>query len=217
MEGDKRVFCDNGNWTKGPACLVICSSPKVENGSFRPVQSQYRFEDIIQIHCNPGYDPESHTTTSKCTKYGWLPSPTCVPKRCVYPYIENGVLSWANIFYREEYFPKKEGQTIDFRCYRGFLPENKKHWYRVTCTKLGWDPEPQCFKQCIPPKRLPHGLMVTYTAKNAFIEGDNLLFECDVGYHPEQQEGTVKCTKNGWSPIPSCVPAAASRRDDLNR
>ncbi|XP_077188837.1 complement factor H-like isoform X2 [Paroedura picta] len=209
IEGDNRAFCDNGNWTKVPACLVICTAPKVNNGSFHPVQRQYRFEDIIQLYCNRGYEPGSHATTSKCTKYGWLPSPTCVPKRCVYPDIKNGVLSWANIYYREEFFPKKEGQIIDFRCYHGFLPENRKRWYRVTCTKLGWNPEPRCFKQCIPPRRLPQG-HVNYTSKNAFIEGDNMSFECDAGYNTKKQERTTNCTENGWSPIPSCVLTGTS-------
>ncbi|XP_077188838.1 complement factor H-like isoform X3 [Paroedura picta] len=194
-----------------PLCIpaVICTAPKVNNGSFHPVQRQYRFEDIIQLYCNRGYEPGSHATTSKCTKYGWLPSPTCVPKRCVYPDIKNGVLSWANIYYREEFFPKKEGQIIDFRCYHGFLPENRKRWYRVTCTKLGWNPEPRCFKQCIPPRRLPQG-HVNYTSKNAFIEGDNMSFECDAGYNTKKQERTTNCTENGWSPIPSCVLTGTS-------
>uniref|UniRef100_A0A670IJV5 Sushi domain-containing protein n=1 Tax=Podarcis muralis TaxID=64176 RepID=A0A670IJV5_PODMU len=115
-------------------------------------------------------------------------------KQCDYPHIENGALSWSNTYYSDVYFPKKEGQTISFRCKHGFLPENKKYWYRIRCTSLGWDPEPKCFSKC---------MFLLFSKKNNFIEGDNVSFRCDAGYRPENQ-ATATCTKNDWSPTPSC-------------
>ncbi|XP_034979451.1 complement factor H-like, partial [Zootoca vivipara] len=123
-------------------------------------------------------------------------------KRCDYPHIKNGALSWSNTYYSDVYFPKKEGQTISFRCKRGFLPENKKSWYRIRCTNLGWDPEPKCFRLCTPSKHLPHGEVI-YDSKKNFIEGDTISFRCDAGYQPENK-ATATCTKNDWSPPPSC-------------
>uniref|UniRef100_A0A8C6X762 Sushi domain-containing protein n=1 Tax=Naja naja TaxID=35670 RepID=A0A8C6X762_NAJNA len=32
-------------------------------------------------------------------------------------------------------------------------------------------------------------------------EGNNMLFVCDMGYSPANQQSTVTCTKNGWSPL----------------
>ncbi|XP_028587923.2 complement factor H-like [Podarcis muralis] len=181
---------------------VMCTAPEIGGGNFFPVKSQYKFEEVISAKCNQGYQLESRKSSFKCTKYGWLPSPKCVPKQCDYPHIENGALSWSNTYYSDVYFPKKEGQTISFRCKHGFLPENKKYWYRIRCTSLGWDPEPKCFRLCTPPKHLPHGEVI-YDSKNNFIEGDNVSFRCDAGYRPENQ-ATATCTKNDWSPTPSC-------------
>ncbi|XP_042320332.1 complement factor H-like [Sceloporus undulatus] len=124
---------------------VICTTPHIDNGNFLPVQSQYKFKDVIDVACNPGYMLENPANPSKCTKYGWLPYPKCISKHCDYPHIVNGTLSWSNTYYSDVYFPKKEGEKIYFRCYHGFLPENKKQWQPITCTSYGWEPEPKCF------------------------------------------------------------------------
>ncbi|XP_026527512.1 complement factor H-related protein 3-like isoform X2 [Notechis scutatus] len=189
---------------------VICPAPRIENGSFFPLWMSYNIEDIIYTTCKPGYMLESHKNSSKCTKGGWLPNPKCVRKQCDFPHIENGALSWSNIYYSDVSFPKKVGQTIGFKCNHGFLPRNKKHWDRIKCTNFGWDPEPQCYKQCIPPKHLPHG-RVTYNYGNTFIDGDEISFNCDMGYYPEHHLPIATCRNNDWFPTLNCVSTGFSR------
>ena len=41
-----------------------------------------------------------------------------------------------------------------------------------------------------------------------FIEGDTIFFSCDEGYNPLDESATATCTKDGWSPPPSCVTSA---------
>ncbi|XP_061489955.1 complement factor H-related protein 3-like isoform X2 [Rhineura floridana] len=212
---DKETFPTNATTSKRLLPLawnlstpVICTAPEVGSGNFFPVKSQYKFEDVIYAECYPGYQLESYDNSFKCTKYGWLPYPKCIPKRCGFPHVENGALSWSDTYYSDVYFPKKEGQTITFRCNRGFLPENKKYWYKIRCTNLGWDPEPKCFRQCFPPKRLLHGEVIQ-DSKDAFIEGDKIAFHCDAGYYPKYHR-TSTCTKNDWLPTLNCPSAPAS-------
>ncbi|XP_053098977.1 complement factor H-like isoform X2 [Hemicordylus capensis] len=173
-----------------------------------PVQSRYRLEQMIQVECHSGYTSENPNTSSKCTKLGWSPHPNCIPKRCVFPQIENGRLSWSYTYYSDEYFPGKEGKLIDFRCNSGFLAANRNQWHRAKCTKNGWDPEPECFKQCFRPKHLPHG-EVAPESYNSFIEGEEIYFSCEEGYHPEHLPAKSKCTKDGWSPFPNCSSTQA--------
>ncbi|XP_008118188.1 complement factor H [Anolis carolinensis] len=186
-----------------------CAVPHIDNGNFLPEQRQYKITDVIYASCNSGFTLENPDHASKCTKYGWLPYPKCVAKHCEYPRIEHGALSWSNTYYSDVYFPKKEGDTINFRCYRGFLPENKKRWHIIRCTSYGWEPEPKCFKQCILPKHLPHGQIIV-GSENIFIEGDDISFLCDEGYHPEHLSPTAVCTKTDWSPALKCLATGAS-------
>uniref|UniRef100_A0A803TP19 Sushi domain-containing protein n=1 Tax=Anolis carolinensis TaxID=28377 RepID=A0A803TP19_ANOCA len=118
-------------------------------------------------------------------------------KHCEYPRIEHGALSWSNTYYSDVYFPKKEGDTINFRCYRGFLPENKKRWHIIRCTSYGWEPEPKCFSKCI--------FSVLFHKIILLLKGDDITLSCDTGYYPANQQTKIMCTKNGWSPTPSCV------------
>ncbi|CAI5776563.1 Hypothetical predicted protein [Podarcis lilfordi] len=91
---------------------VMCTAPEIGGGNFFPVKSQYKFEEVISAKCNQGYQLESRKSSFKCTKYGWLPSPKCVPKQCDYPHIENGALSWSNTYYSDVYFPKRRDRQL---------------------------------------------------------------------------------------------------------
>ncbi|KAJ6658456.1 hypothetical protein lerEdw1_020160 [Lerista edwardsae] len=183
---------------------VICTAPDIDNGSLSPVQSQYMLEGRIYVKCNKGFKLENLAIFSKCTKYGWSPNPKCIPKHCDFPHILNGRLSWSYTYYSDEYFPRKEGKRIDFRCNPGYLAINRKIWHRVICSKYGWAPEPHCYRQCLLPKTLLHG-HVNENPRNVFIEGDNILYSCDEGYRSEFESPKANCTKNGWEPIPHCI------------
>ncbi|KAF7243468.1 Complement factor H, partial [Varanus komodoensis] len=186
---------------------VVCTPPEIDKGDFLPNKSKYEFDETIRVVCHPGYMLEGRDNTFKCTKYGWLPYPKCISKRCDYPHVQNGVLSWSNIYYSDVNFPKKMGDAINYRCNHGFLAGNKQHWDKIRCTSIGWDPEPECFKQCFPPKFLPHGHVIHNHREN-FIEGDNISFNCDERYHSEHQPPKAMCTKNDWSPMLKCFPTA---------
>ncbi|XP_053247441.1 complement factor H-like [Podarcis raffonei] len=187
-----------------PECKeIVCSPPQVENGNFQPNQIQYEYQDTIETQCEAGYQLQSHQSTSTCTETGWSPPPICIPKDCGYIRIENGKLSDAYERWPDYYFPRRVGQTLDYRCSSGFLPRNKDTWGRSSCTKLGWSPEPKCFKKCDIPRQFAHGTFNAHTWQK-FIEGDEISFSCDNGYDPANQQAKAVCTKNGWSPAPRC-------------
>ncbi|KAG8132759.1 hypothetical protein E2320_010585 [Naja naja] len=82
--------------------------------------------------------------------------------------------------YYERYkpFPLREGQTVDFHC---------EH------------------EMCDLSLRFDHGHFINHYGNTYVLEGNNMLFVCDMGYSPANQQSTVTCTKNGWSPAPRCI------------
>lgn len=59
-------------------------------------------------------------------------------------------------------------------------------------------------EKCDPSIRFYHGHVI-YNYWNTYIEGENITFVCDTGYSPENQQSTITCAKNGWSPAPRCI------------
>ncbi|KAJ7332381.1 hypothetical protein JRQ81_014561, partial [Phrynocephalus forsythii] len=189
--------------TWDPPTEVACTAPQIDNGNFLPVRNKYKSGDVIHASCYPGYILKHRDDSSVCTKYGWSPSIKCISKRCAYPHIVNGALSWSNIYYSDVYFPKEEGQTIHFKCNRGFLPENKKHWHMIRCTKFGWDPKPKCFKKCSQPPRIQDGDFLEPSQKQ-YLTGAKMTYKCQRHYvmrgSPE-----VRCEKGNWTEAPVCL------------
>ncbi|XP_053098972.1 coagulation factor XIII B chain-like [Hemicordylus capensis] len=208
----------NGGSVLYPECKeIVCSLPEVGNGRFHPQQDQYRYEDTVEIQCDRGYRLEHGADNSTCTENGWSPSPRCVPKPCDYVKIANGRLSSD---YGGRYFPKRLGGTIYFRCNDGFLPAGGSDgygWILSTCTKLGWDPEPECLKTCrVTRTDVPHGRFIQpYHRQNQpYREGEEISFSCYEGYYPENPEAKARCTKNGWTPTPRCAETPACKLVD---
>lgn len=67
-------------------------------------------------------------------------------------------------------------------------------------------------EQCIPPKHLPHG-HVTYNHGNTFIDGDEISFNCDMGYYPEHRLPIATCRNNDWFPTLNCVSTGKHHLD----
>ncbi|XP_053247438.1 complement factor H-like isoform X1 [Podarcis raffonei] len=196
--------CTRNGWSSRIACIeIVCSPPQVENGDFHPKQSHYDYQDTIETQCESGYQLQNRQSPSMCTETGWSPPPICIPKNCDYIRIENGQLSDAYERWKDHYFPRRVGQTVDYSCSYGFLPRNRETWGRSSCTKFGWDPEPKCFKKCGVPRLLAHGTFNAHIWQK-FIEGDEISYSCEVGYDPINQQAKAVCTKNGWSPTPRC-------------
>uniref|UniRef100_A0A8C3JEH4 Sushi domain-containing protein n=1 Tax=Calidris pygmaea TaxID=425635 RepID=A0A8C3JEH4_9CHAR len=49
--------------------------------------------------------------------------------------------------------------------------------------------------------------------QHAYIEGEKLKYRCNDDFHTEQEDGEVTCTKDGWSPTPTCVRNSECARD----
>ncbi|XP_070602452.1 complement factor H isoform X2 [Erythrolamprus reginae] len=204
------ALCTETGWSSRLQCTEInCSPPEVTNGHFLPRRTQYMYNQKIDITCNEGFVSESLGKPSICQETGWVPVPVCQRKGCDYIDIENGRMTNYLEYYKP--FPKWEGQSIQFYCFDGFLPANKETWQTATCRSSRYVPEVKCFKRCDPYVRFYHGRTV-YNSRNKYIEGDNITFTCDWGYFPANQQSTITCTKNGWSPAPKCIQPEVQQR-----
>ncbi|ETE59733.1 Coagulation factor XIII B chain, partial [Ophiophagus hannah] len=132
-----------------------------------------------------------------------------VGKGCDYVRIENGRMTEYLEWYKP--FPIQEGHTIEFRCDRGFLPANQQTWQRATCFNSRYEPEPKCFKMCDLSLRFDHGHFINHYGFTYILEGNSMIFVCDTGYSPANQQSTITCTKNGWSSAPRCILTAVER------
>ncbi|NXD78121.1 CFAH factor, partial [Halcyon senegalensis] len=200
------VQCTESGWNPIPYCTeILCSSPRIPNGNFRPQEENYKVGAVITIQCNPGYRYRTLTgrNTAECTKNGWVPDPGCVQKPCDYPVIENGKLSDTLEYYRNYYFPMRLGQHADYRCAKEYSTPSGEAWARMVCSEGGWSPEPKCLKKClvIP---LEDGYF-SRSWKEFYKEGERARYVCNDDYFAEHEDGEVTCTKDGWSPPPRCI------------
>ncbi|XP_054836323.1 coagulation factor XIII B chain-like [Eublepharis macularius] len=211
-----------------------CASPPViENGvAMESLTTDSAHRSAVEYSCHEHHVLQGSRAVF-CLNGQWTTPPVCI-EPCTLSWDEmaekNLELVWS--FDNRPYF--LHGEFIQFKCKpRYFSPSNSQSDFRVKCwnghlsypvciernsselpssqatvcpsvENLYPSPPAQRIKQCIPPKQLPHGHVI-YTSKSAFIEGDDMSFQCDAGYHPEQQEARAKCTKNGWSPMPRCA------------
>ncbi|KFO72390.1 Complement factor H, partial [Cuculus canorus] len=200
------VQCTESGWNPTPYCTeIVCSAPRIPNGSFRPEKGRYVAGDIITIQCHPGYHFKTLTgkTTAECTKNGWVPDPGCVQKPCDYPVIENGRLSGSLEYYRNHYFPMRFGQYALYRCNTGYSSPKGENWVEIICSEMGWTPEPKCLKNC-EVKHLENGYFL-YSRKYVYKEGERVKYVCNTDYQTEHEDGEVTCTKDDWSPPPRCI------------
>ncbi|XP_070797073.1 complement factor H isoform X2 [Pituophis catenifer annectens] len=197
------ALCTETGWGTKLQCEEIkCFPPEVTNGYFQYRRDHYMYNDEIETICNEGFVFGGPGKVSKCTATGWHPPPVCKRKGCDYIRIENGRM--ADHFEWNKPFPIWQGQSIEFYCYGGYLPKDKKTWQTARCINSRYDPEPKCFKICDPAQHFYHGRII-YNYWNTYIEGDNVTFVCDMGYSPATQQSSITCTKKGWSPAPRCI------------
>ncbi|NXN27810.1 CFAH factor, partial [Nycticryphes semicollaris] len=197
------VQCTESGWHPTPYCTAIaCFPPRIPNGNFRPQEDNYRLGGKITVQCNPGYHfkASSGQNTAECTKYGWMPDPNCVEKLCDYIFIENGAFCQSRDYYRRS-SQVRIGQTAIYECNYGYSTDNGEKTAQVVCSERGWFPEPKCYKNCNN-RYLENGYFLN--AQHVYNEDDIINYKCNKDFHAEQ-EGAVKCTKNGWSPPPRCV------------
>ncbi|XP_070604666.1 complement factor H-like [Erythrolamprus reginae] len=209
MEGQKRSFCDNGTWTKVPVCLDPCVIPRTELESQKtkvkdeldaPENIFVQHGHSIELTCITGYVLAANSSQSTFVIHcdGKPPAiPKCKEITCNSPRISNGTFRPQRTMYQD-------GDLIQIRCDTGFTFEPDNGEKVIECTKNGWSPPPKCSKTCDPYVRFYHGHTI-YNVWKKYIEGDNITFTCDRGYSPANQQSTITCTKNGWSPAPRCI------------
>nr|XP_008118191.1 PREDICTED: complement factor H-related protein 2 isoform X2 [Anolis carolinensis] len=225
LEGSGWITCKENGWMPTPKCLAPCVITKEQlterNLILRDGQKHselIRNGHTMEFVCKKGYITVS-PSIKKCidgkfylpfcnstepdademfVASAWNSSQT--EETCAVPHIDNG-----NFLPEQRQY--KITDVIYASCNSGFTLENPDHASK--CTKYGWLPYPKCVEQCILPKHLPHGQIIV-GSENIFIEGDDISFLCDEGYHPEHLSPTAVCTKTDWSPALKCLATGAS-------
>nr|XP_056700699.1 complement factor H-like [Euleptes europaea] len=217
------AVCSENGWNTRLECTeIVCSRPEVNNGRVNPHQQQYSSEETIQIECDPGYEPERREATSKCTKNGWLPQPKCL----YYLYWQS---DWHNRGAQTDqsgesekiptcksdppangYFTVRKvrfalNEITRYRCHIGFTTREGHEEGESRCLREGWTPKPECVQTCQKPT---DGNVIISITKQVFVLEENLPYKCADGYETitKALKDSSKCTVNGWSPKPQCLP-----------
>ncbi|KAM3841644.1 complement factor H-like [Vipera latastei] len=192
------IHCD-GTTPMIPKCKeIICNSPRILNGSFRPKRSIYRDGDLIQIQCNNGFtfEPDNRGQVVECTKNGWSPPSKCVLEiTCQANHIEHGTILSPNSIY-------KEGERIQFSCNEGYRYVDRPD---ALCTKNGWSTKLQCTQMECPPPEVTKGHIEP--KRSQYMYNDAIEITCYkriFSFKRVLRKYISKCTANGWNPPPLC-------------
>ncbi|XP_036913399.1 complement factor H-related protein 3-like isoform X2 [Sturnira hondurensis] len=121
-------------------------------------------------------------------------------KPCEYPEIKHGKLLRA----RREYFPLAVGQWYYYSCDDNYMTPTDRPWGYITCTRDRWSPEVPCLRKCVF-NYLENGHYPRHEQK--YLQGQSIRVTCHPGYSLPNQQTTMTCTENGWSPPPKCIHA----------
>ncbi|XP_059934913.1 complement factor H [Mesoplodon densirostris] len=203
------AVCTEFGWAPVPSCKEItCDPPHIPNGIYTPQLTKYRGEDRITYECKSGFSPVIQGNVAMCTSQGWSPAPRCSFKPCDFPVIKHGRLYYA---YRG-YFPASIGQYFSYHCDQHFVPPSKGYWAYLTCKREGWVPEVPCLRQCIF-NYLENGRYPDYEEK--YLQGKTVRVRCYNGYSLQNNQDTMTCTEDGWSPPPICIRVQTCSKSDI--
>ncbi|ETE57789.1 Complement factor H, partial [Ophiophagus hannah] len=131
-------------------------------------------------------------------------------------------------------FPIQEGQTIDFRCDRGFLPANQQTWQRATCINSRYEPEPKCFSnfdhghfinhygnkyiedtggKCGHPPPMENGDIVD-SPKATYFPSETVTYQCQ-NFYTMEGSPRVTCQNGHWSQTPTCRVSCTASEEDM--
>lgn len=199
------IQCTGQDWEPAVPCLRQCVIYKVENGESSYWQRSFIQDQSVKVKCYPGYSLPNGQDTVTCTENGWSPQLKCIRvKTCSKNdiEIENGFLSESDYTYALN-------RKTHYRCKQGYVTANGETTGTITCLQNGWSAQPSCIKSCDRPIFENAG-----TKNNSmwFKLNDKLDYECHMGYENKYKhtKGSITCTYDGWSDIPSCYERECS-------
>ncbi|XP_060077759.1 sushi, von Willebrand factor type A, EGF and pentraxin domain-containing protein 1-like, partial [Ylistrum balloti] len=177
-----------------PECIPVdCGVPDSVLNSIVKADS-YTYRSIITYQCKGGFEIIGNAQRSCLQNGSWSEGiPICSPVSCGTPAdIENGRFIGNEFRY---------GSTVRYFCDDGYLISGVEE--RV-CEQNGrWTSQmPNCRRrECVKPPFILNG----FFANSAFYFGDEVVYDCNVGYYIEGN-ATLACKANGsWAPSPpSC-------------
>ncbi|XP_051004275.1 complement factor H-like [Acomys russatus] len=203
------AICTASGWSPQPFCEeMACEPPYIPNGFYSPHRIKHRSEDEIRYECKDGFYPATRGTVVKCTSTGWIPTPRCSLKPCDFPQFNNGRLD--NEDYYKPYFPVHIGSSYRYSCFSGFV--SAKYWPYIYCTEQGWDPAVPCIRQCVF-HYVENGKSSLWAAN--YVQGQSVKVQCHKGYSLPNDQDTIVCTENGWSPQPKCIRIKTCSTSDI--
>ncbi|XP_019493569.1 PREDICTED: complement factor H-related protein 3-like isoform X3 [Hipposideros armiger] len=118
---------------------------------------------------------------------------------CGFPEIKHGSLYNENKY--KSYFPAAIGTWFYYSCKDNFVTHSGNYWDYITCTQEGWSPAVQCRRKCIF-NYLENGVSPQH--EKEYMEGESLRVNCHADYTFPDQQTSMTCTEDGWSPPPVC-------------
>lgn len=199
------IRCTGQDWEPAVPCLRQCVIYKVENGESSYWQRSFIQDQSVKVKCYPGYSLPNGQDTVTCTENGWSPQLKCIRvKTCSKNdiEIENGFLSESDLTYALN-------KKTHYRCKQGYVTANGETTGTITCLQNGWSAQPSCIKSCDRPIFENAG---TKNNSTWFKVNDKLDYECHMGYENKYKhtKGSITCTYDGWSDIPSCYERECS-------
>ncbi|KAK1327971.1 hypothetical protein QTO34_012393 [Cnephaeus nilssonii] len=188
--------CTDKGWDPPPRCSKIKHGLLYKEETYRsyfpaPI-GQWFYYSCDENYVTP---PEKVWHYITCTK---MDGPRKCPAACIFNYSEH------------PHSPPKKQKYLQGQTHHCYLPsglQSPKPQRTVTCTENGWSSPPTCIQHCDMP--IFENATATITGK-PFRPNDTLDYQCLDGYENEDGNalGTMVCTENGWSHLPTCFKSA---------
>ncbi|XP_058032295.1 complement factor H-like isoform X6 [Ahaetulla prasina] len=210
MEGSARVTCQNGHWSRAPACRdATCpTSPIVENAEITgDTMKKYMNGEKINYRCNDGFEISGSAVVT-CRQNNWSRLPRCVDVRCSSPpEIQNGQIIGE---IKEKYLPREK---VQYRCNTGYTHLRSPF---ITCSKNGWTQTPNCTdigENCGRPPHVENG-DITDLSKPIYLHSERVIYQCQ-NFYTIEGSPNVTCQKGRWSQTPTCRAACTVSKEDM--